>query len=212
MPAERAAAQGAAGCDLSRKPAGSGAGLRFGHSSRAKGSRGVGIGKRQEQRDPMMTALQTSLVESSWARVRPGARHLADLFYDRLFELDPLLEESMELDLTEQGRVFIAILEGAIQRLAQLHAAPPAGQSGSDRSATTGLTGELPLTIGKALLWALEQSLHEDFTPSLHDAWAAMNEILGVEIARQLRLPPRPPRKAGGAPSPASLAGRGSRA
>jgi hypothetical protein len=51
-----------------------------------------------------MTTLQIELVQSSFESVKPIAEVAADLFYARLFELDPSLRAMFRTDRAEQGR------------------------------------------------------------------------------------------------------------
>jgi len=121
----------------------------------------------------MVTARQRTLIESSWERMRPLAAHVADLFYDRLFELDPSLEDVFPEELAALRPRFMKAVGAAVAGLGELDATRAALDLGR-RSLSRGIRPGHYVTFGKALLWALEQSLGEDFTPPVREAWAAL--------------------------------------
>ncbi len=57
-----------------------------------------------------MTPDQRRLVRDSFARVAPIAEQAAELFYGRLFELDPALKPLFKGDMKEQGRKLMAMI------------------------------------------------------------------------------------------------------
>ena len=50
-----------------------------------------------------MTPEQVTLVKSSWEKVVPIADKAAELFYGKLFELDPSVKPLFKGDMVEQG-------------------------------------------------------------------------------------------------------------
>src|SRR4051812_9907217 len=57
-----------------------------------------------------LTEGQRWLVQTSWEKVASLAPHVAELFYDRLFELDPLLEDLFPANLADQGTELMAAI------------------------------------------------------------------------------------------------------
>lgn len=106
--------------------------------------------------------------------MRPIAIHVADLFYDRLFELDPSLEALFPDDLTAQRPRFTNALGAAVAGLDDLEAMRPKLQDVGRQSLGQGVQPGHYDTLAKALLWTFEQSLAEDFTPPVKEAWAAL--------------------------------------
>ena len=49
-----------------------------------------------------MTETQIELVQSTWSKVAPISDKAADIFYDKLFALDPSLREMFPKDMKEQ--------------------------------------------------------------------------------------------------------------
>src|SRR5262245_58108484 len=114
----------------------------------------------------MVTARQKALVEASWDKIRPTALQVAELFYDRLFELDPLLEDMFESELAEQGPRLMRAIGVVVGGLDDLDAMLPIAREIGRRHVNYGVRAGHYITFGKAWLWTLEQTLAEDFTPS----------------------------------------------
>jgi hemoglobin-like flavoprotein len=127
-----------------------------------------------------LTAGQRWLVQASWEKVEALAPHVAELFYDRLFELDPLLEDLFPANLAEQGTELMGAIGLAVARLDDPSAIRPCLEELSRRHVGYGLRTGYYVTMGDALLWTLEQSLAEDFTPRVKDAWSDAYQLLSA--------------------------------
>ena len=73
-----------------------------------------------------MTLNEKNLVLRSFAQVMPIAETAAELFYGRLFELDPTLRPMFRGDMREQGRKLMQMLAVAVHGLDRLHEILPA--------------------------------------------------------------------------------------
>ena len=125
-----------------------------------------------------MNSAQINLVQSTFAQVRPIAVTAAEIFYNRLFVLDPALRPMFKGDLAHQGRMLMAMLNSAVNGLTNLDAMVPAVRQLGARHANYGVRDEHYATVGSALLWTLEQGLGDKFTPAVHDAWLTVYELL----------------------------------
>jgi hemoglobin-like flavoprotein len=127
------------------------------------------------------------------------AIHVADLFYDRLFELDPSLEALFPEDLTVQRRRFMSAVGTAVAGLDDTDAQRPTLLDVGRQSPSQGVLPGHYDTLGNALIWSFEQSLAEQFTPLMKEAWAALHaEALHVEALHvDDRQGPRAVRDAG---------------
>ena len=120
-----------------------------------------------------MTPEQITLVQESFAQVVPISDVAADLFYGRLFELDPRTRALFTDDMTEQKRVLMVTLQVVVagrQRPAEI---VPAIQALGRRHVSYGVVDANYATVGAALLWALAQGLGDGFTLDVRDAWVA---------------------------------------
>lgn len=118
-----------------------------------------------------MTPKKIELVKSSWSKVAPISEQAAELFYGKLFELNPELKSLFKSDMKEQGRKLMAILNTAVNSLEKLETIVPAVQDMGRRHVAYGVKDEDYDTVGEALLWTLEQGLGEGFTADVKDAW-----------------------------------------
>ena len=64
-----------------------------------------------------MNPSAATLVRQSWKQVLPIRDEAAELFYTRLFELDPALQPLFTGDMAEQGRKLIAMISVAVSNL-----------------------------------------------------------------------------------------------
>ena len=76
-----------------------------------------------------MHPVQIQLVQSSFARVEPIADTAANLFYTRLFELDPSLRLMFKGNMAEQGKKLMTTLKVVVVGLTRLESLVPAVQA-----------------------------------------------------------------------------------
>ena len=129
-----------------------------------------------------MTPQQISLVTSSWAKVKPISETAAELFYGKLFELDPSLKSMFPSDMKEQGRKLMAMINTAVNGLNNLDAIVPAVQQLGKRHVGYGVTDEHYDTVAAALLWTLEKGLGDAFTPDVKKAWTDTYVLLATTM------------------------------
>jgi hemoglobin-like flavoprotein len=121
---------------------------------------------------------QKELVQSSFANVVPISSAAADLFYGRLFELDPDLKPLFKSDLTEQKKKLMQMLAAAVNGLDDLDSLVPIVRDLGVRHVAYGVQDTHYDTVGAALLWTLEQGLGEAFTPATRKAWTEVYGLL----------------------------------
>ena len=124
------------------------------------------------------TAEQKRLVQETFAAVEPIAEAAAEMFYGKLFELDPKVKDLFKDDMKDQGRKLMAMLKVAVAGLDDLPKLVPAVEILGVRHLDYGVAEGDYDTVGAALLWTLEQGLGEAFTPDVNDAWAAVYTVL----------------------------------
>lgn len=129
-----------------------------------------------------MTPQQISLVKTSWQKVLPISDKAAELFYGKLFEMDPALEPLFSGDMTEQGRKLMLMINTAVNSLDRLDAIVPAVQGLGKRHVAYGVKDEHYDTVAGALLWTLEAGLGDSFTPDVKEAWVRTYTILATTM------------------------------
>lgn len=118
-----------------------------------------------------MTPRQIELVQSTWKDVDAIADTAAQLFYGRLFGLDPSLQPLFRGDMREQGRKLMMMIGTAVKGLSDLERLLPAVQALGRRHAGYGVQPAHYDTVAAALLWTLGQGLGPAFTPEVKAAW-----------------------------------------
>lgn len=120
-----------------------------------------------------MTPTQVSLVQSSWTKVVPIKEVAADLFYGKLFEMDPSLRPLFKGDIKEQGRKLMSMINTVVTQLTHIEAVVPAVQDLGRRHGGYGVKDSHYETVGAALLWTLEKGLGPAFTGDVKEAWTS---------------------------------------
>lgn len=125
-----------------------------------------------------MTPEQLVLVKESWAKVVPIRDQAAELFYGKLFELDPALRPMFRGSMQEQGRKLTAMINTAVNGLDRLEVIVPAVQDLGRRHVAYGVKDQHYDTVGTALIWTLEKGLGPVFTPACKEAWVTVYGVL----------------------------------
>jgi hemoglobin-like flavoprotein len=125
-----------------------------------------------------MTPHQVQLIQGSWQKVVPIKEQAAELFYGKLFQLDPALRPLFKGDMKEQGRKLMTMLNTVVVQLERLDTLVPAVQDLGKRHAGYGVKPEHYAAVGSALLWTLDAGLGDGFTGEVKEAWAAAYGVL----------------------------------
>ena len=125
-----------------------------------------------------MNPQQIDLVQKSFGDVKPIAATAAELFYSRLFTLDPSLRGMFKGDIARQGQMLMSMIGAAVAGLKNLETLAPVVRQLGARHAGYGVRTEHYATVGSALMWTLEQGLGAKFTPAVREAWTAAYDLL----------------------------------
>ena len=125
-----------------------------------------------------MTPEQAEIVQATWRSVLPVGDTFAEIFYGRLFSLDPELKKLFRDDPVEQGRNLTAMLSVAAANLAKPEKIMLALRQLGQRHAAYGVRPRDFATAEDALLFALEHALIDVFTPEVRAAWRAAYALL----------------------------------
>jgi chemotaxis protein histidine kinase CheA/CheY-like chemotaxis protein len=152
-------------------------------------------GRKNAVQAPALNERQIKLVQGSFAAVEPIAEQAAEMFYNRLFELDPSLSHLFTSDMKAQGRKLMSMLKVAVTSLNRLDSLLPALVNLAKRHDTYGVKPSHYDTVGQALLWTLERGLGAAFTKDVKDAWAATYKLISAvmtETQRQVEKAAQP--------------------
>jgi hemoglobin-like flavoprotein len=131
-----------------------------------------------------MTPTQQELIRSTWGKVAPIADTAAQIFYDRLFELDPSLRALFaHTDMAAQRKNLMQTMTVVVKGIDRLDALIPAVEALGRRHVGYGVREDHYATVGRALLDTLAIGLGDAFTPEARDAWSeAYGLLAGVML------------------------------
>ena len=129
-----------------------------------------------------MTREQVDLVQRTWRAVLPVGDTAAELFYGKLFSLDPSVRGLFRNDMLEQGRNLTAMISVAVGALSRPERIALAVRQLGERHAGYGVERRHYELVGTSLIWTLEKCLGEAFTPDVKAAWWATYAFLASEM------------------------------
>jgi len=129
-----------------------------------------------------LTERKKRLVQSSFTKVAPIADKAAEIFYAKLFEMDPAVKPLFKGDMKKQGEKLMSMIGTAVNGLDNLEAIVPAVQNLGKGHVAYGVKDSHYDTVGGALLYTLETGLGDDFTPDVKDAWTEVYTVLATTM------------------------------
>jgi len=139
-----------------------------------------------------LTSEEIKLVQDSWAKVVPISETAAELFYGRLFELDPNLKALFKTDIKSQGDKLMTMLNTAVNGLTNLEAIVLAVQELGVRHVQYNVKEKDYGTVAEALLWTLGKGLGDDFTEEVKAAWTKVYTVLASVMTEAAKNVPAP--------------------
>lgn len=125
-----------------------------------------------------MTPQQKELVQQTWTMVVPIADTAAELFYGRLFELEPAYRAMFKHDMKEQGKKLMKTINIAVEALDDVEPLIPVLKKMGADHVGYGVKERDYNVVGAALIWTLEKGLGDAFTDEVKNAWGAVYEVL----------------------------------
>ena len=129
-----------------------------------------------------MTPDDIAQVQESWRKIEPVKEIAAELFYTRLFELDPPLRMVCGDDMMDRRKRFTQVVSATVRGLARVDMLLPAVREFGMRHPLPGEIEQHHANVASALLWMLEKALRKDFTPEVKAAWIKAYGMLSLTI------------------------------
>ena len=134
-----------------------------------------------------MTPDQILQVRASWPRVVEQADSLTQCFYARLFDIDASAALLFAgVDMAAQRVKLAQALTVVVYALDDTDRLLPALAALAKRHARYGVEDRHFDSVGDALLWALAEVLHNDFTAELREAWSTAYALVASVMRRAL--------------------------
>ena len=118
------------------------------------------------------------LVQYTLMKMLPKTEQVARRFYDRLFELDPSIRPLFKGDMKQQGQKFMSTLSHVVHWLDRLDEIRAELEKLGHEHVTFGVQREHYGTVETALLWAIEETLGDAYTPEVEAAWRGAYEAV----------------------------------
>lgn len=127
------------------------------------------------------------LIRDSWLRVVPIRLTAAQLFYDRLFEIDPSAKALFDgKPMHVQYEKFAQTIDTLVQMLDFPANIIDDLQALARRHVGYGVNLEQYASVGAALLWALERGLGSEWTPEVKRAWGELYLFIEGVMKREV--------------------------
>lgn len=130
--------------------------------------------RRSATKEIQLTAAQKRLIRLSFLRIEPALDLVAQLFFLKLFRLDPSLRKTFDGPVEVQARKFAAGAKLAMISLGHEDGLAPTLKLLAARHRQMGIRTRHYRTMSRALVWTLERSLDKDFDRNTKDAWNAL--------------------------------------
>ncbi|MDJ0511875.1 MAG: globin domain-containing protein [Methyloceanibacter sp.] len=130
--------------------------------------------KRGASKDLNLTTEQKRLILNSFFRLEPALDLVAQLFFLKLFRLDPGLRKKFDGPVEMQARKFSAGAKLAMISLGHEDGLAPTLKLLGTRHRQMGIRARHYRTMSRALVWTLERSLDKSFDRETRDAWNTM--------------------------------------
>lgn len=124
------------------------------------------------------------MIQESFALVAPISEKAAEIFYTKLFDLDPALKALFNNDMKEQGKKLMAMIATAVKGLDRPESIIGAVQDLGKRHIGYKVEEAHYDTVGAALLYTLEAGLGEKWNEDLKTAWAELYTDLAVTMKK----------------------------
>ncbi len=125
---------------------------------------------------------QIDLIQDSFALVDEISEQAADLFYQRLFEIEPTLSTIVPKDWFEQKNKLLAALNVLINTLRTPEKFLPIVEGLGQRNKEYGVVDEHYVYVAEALMWTLEQGLGPALTDEVRQAWTDLYSLAAKQL------------------------------
>ena len=122
----------------------------------------------------LLTAEQKHLIRESFVRLEPAIDLVGQLFYLKLYRLDPSFRDRFGGDPETLGRKFMAGVKLTIVSLKHEDCLTPIIKLLGLRQRQLGMKVRDYRMMSKAWMWTLERSLDKSLTKQTKDAWTVL--------------------------------------
>lgn len=126
----------------------------------------------------VISPLQRLMIRRSFRVIARQPDFVAEQLYEHLFEIAPASRMLFACDMRQQGRKLMQMLALSVVGLDTPRTLISTIQELGQRHVGYGVTIRDYGAVGEALLYALQMTLGEDWTPDLNVAWLTFYEFI----------------------------------
>ena len=132
----------------------------------------------------LMRPDQIACIREAFDRLWPVSRRFADLFYARLFELDPTARTLFRGDLEGLKTKLLSMLATIVGAADRPEIFDSVVEDLGRRHALFGVTPAQYSAVGEALIWSLGEALGPALTRSRREAWSDFYKVVQLSMLR----------------------------
>jgi hemoglobin-like flavoprotein len=132
----------------------------------------------------LMRPDQIACIREAFDRLWPVNRRFADLFYARLFELDPTARTLFRGDLEGLKTKLLSMLATIVGAADRPEIFDSVVEDLGRRHALFGVTPAQYSAVGEALIWSLGEALGPALTRSRREAWSDFYKVIQPSMLR----------------------------
>jgi hemoglobin-like flavoprotein len=129
-----------------------------------------------------VTPRQKQIIRETFPLIREIAIPVSLLFYGRLFDLDPSLRRLFKIDLKEQSKKLVAMLDALVEGIDDWEKIVPVLRELGQRHVGYGVKEQHYDTVCSALVWAIGQALQPGFDKEVRTAWTAVIQAVNEQM------------------------------
>ena len=129
-----------------------------------------------------MTEQDKQIVSETFPLIREIAIPVSLLFYGRLFDVEPSLRQLFKIDMKQQSKKFVAMLEAIVESVDDWETIVPALRELGQRHVAYGVKEQHYNTLCSALIWAFGQALQPGFDNEVRAAWTAVIRAVNEQM------------------------------
>jgi hemoglobin-like flavoprotein len=130
----------------------------------------------------MLNHQQEALIQSSYSKLAAQADIAAQMFYRRLFEIDP----SLRTVLGEDGRDLQQRFVQGISTVVAVLSFPGVIETLRKRLAAANLEKWRYDAMSEALVYVIARVLDDEYTPAVEEAWMALYAVLVEQLTTNI--------------------------
>jgi hemoglobin-like flavoprotein len=132
----------------------------------------------------LMAPEQITLLRANFDKLWPVNQWFAEIFYARLFELEPHARSLFSADLTAQKAKLTAMLATIVGAADKPEMFASIVENLGRRHALFGVTEAHYPVVGEALIWSLAKVLGPNLTPDAREAWRELYDLIQLSMLR----------------------------